>query len=75
LIKTAAEVVVPDSDNDIDLADKSIPYSSLRRDQFFHRNRKKPLLATFAPIKSNKPIATVEVVATVLVIKMEVERG
>jgi len=72
-IKTAAEVVIPDSDNDMDSDDESIPDSSLTRDQLLDRYRKKPLLASFSGTKSNRPIATVDVVPAVPVVKMEVD--
>jgi len=74
-IKTAAEVVIPDSDNDMDSDDESIPDDSLTRDQLLDRYRKKPLLATFTATKSNGPMATVDVVPAVPVVKMEVDRG
>jgi len=74
-IKTAAEVVIPDSDNDMDSDDESIPDGSLTRDQLLDRYRKKPLLATFTGTKGNGPMATVEVVPAVPVVKMEVDRG
>jgi len=74
-IKTAVEVVIPDSDNDMDSEDESIPNGSLIRDQLLDRYRKKPLVVSFSPTKSNRPMATVEVVPAVLVVKMEVDRG
>jgi len=73
--KTAAEVVIPDSDNDMDSDDESIPDGSLTRDQLLDRYRKKPLLANFTGTKGNGPMATVEVVPAVPVVKMEVDRG
>ena len=39
-IKTAAEVVIPDSDNDMDSDDESIPDGSLTRDQLLNRYRR-----------------------------------
>jgi len=45
------------------------------RDQLLDRYRKKPLLATFRATKSNGPMATVDVVPVVPVVKMEVNRG
>jgi len=74
-IKTAAKVVIPDSDNDMDSSDESIPDGSLTRDQLLDRYRKKPLLVTFTATKSNGPMATVEVVPAVPVVRMEVDRG
>jgi len=74
-IKTAAEVVIPDSDNDIDSDDESIPDGSVTRDQLLSRYRKKPLLANFMGTKGNGPMATVEVVPAAPVVKMEVDRG
>jgi len=74
-IKTAAEVVIPDSDNDMDSDNESILDGSLTRDQLLDRYRKKPLLANFIGTKGNGPIATVEVVPAVPVVKMEVDQG
>jgi len=74
-IKTAVEVVIPDSDNDMDSDDESILDGSLTRDQLLDRYRKKPLLASFTSTKGKRPMATVEVVPAVPVIKMEVDRG
>jgi len=74
-IRTAAEVVIPDSDNDMDSYDKSIPDSSLTRDQLLNRYRKKPLVASFSRTKGNGPMATVDVVPAVPVVRMEVNRG
>jgi len=74
-IKTATEVVIPDSDNDMDSDDESIPVGSLTRDQLLDRYRKKPLLANFIGTKDNGPMATVEVVPAAPVVKMEVDRG
>jgi len=74
-IKTAAEVVISDSDNDMDSDVKSIPDSSLTRDQLLDRYRKKPLLASFSGTKGNGPMAIVDVVPAVPVVKMEVDRG
>jgi len=74
-IRTAAEVVIPDSDNDMDSDDESIPDGSLTRDELLDRYRKKPLLANFTGTKGNGPMATVEVVPAVPVVKMEVDRG
>jgi len=73
-IKTAVEVVIPHSDNDMDKDDESIPDSSLTRDQLLDRYRKKPLLVTFTATKSNGPMATADVVPAVPVVRMEVER-
>jgi len=75
LVRTAAEVVIPDSDNNMDSDDESIPDDSLTRDQIIDRYRKKPLLATFTATKSNGPMATVDVVPAVPIIRMEVDRG
>jgi len=74
-IKTAVEVVILDSDNDMDSYDESILDSSLTRDQLLDRYRKIPLLANFSSTKGNGPIATVDVVPAVPVVKMEVDRG
>jgi len=74
-IKTAAEVVILDSDNDMDSDDESIPDGSLTRAQLLDRYRKKPLLASFSSTKGNGPMATVDVVPAVPVVKMEVNRG
>jgi len=74
-IKTAAEVVIPDSDNDMDSDDESIPDGSLTRDQLLNRCQKKPLLANFIGTKGNGPMATVDVVPAVPVIRMAVDRG
>ena len=74
-IMTAVEVVIPDSDNDMDSDDESIPDDSLTREQLLDRYQKKPLLPNFLSTKGNGPIATVEVVPTVLVVKMEVDRS
>jgi len=74
-IKTAAEVVIPDSNNDMDSDNESIPHGSLTRDQLLDRYRKKPLLANFTGTKGNGPFATVEVVPAVPVVRMEVDRG
>ena len=74
-IKTAVQVVIPDSDNDMDSDEESIPDGCLTRDQLLDRYRKKPLLANFTGTKGNGPIATVEVVPAVHVVKMEVDRG
>ena len=74
-VKTAAEVVIPDSDNNMDSDDESIPDGSLTRDQLLDRYRKKPLLTSFSSTKSNGPMAIVEVVPAVPVVKMEVDRG
>jgi len=59
----------------MDSDDESILDSSLMRDQLLDRYRKKPLLASFSPTKSNGPIAIVDVVLVVLVVKMKVDRG
>jgi len=67
--------VIPDSNNDIDSDDESIPDGSLTRDQLLDRYWKKPLLANFSKIKGNGPMAMVEVVPTVLVVKIEIDRG
>ena len=74
-IKTAAEVVIPDFDNDMDSDDESIPDGSLTRDQLLDRYRKMPLLANFTGTKGNGLMATVEAVPAVPVIRMEVDRG
>jgi len=74
-IKTAAKVVIPDSDNDMDSDDESIPDDSLTRDQLLNRYWKKPLLANFTGTKGNGPIVAVDVVPAVPVVKMEVDRG
>ena len=74
-VKAAAEVVIPDSDNDMDLYDKSIPDGTLMRDQLLDRYWKKPLLANYTSTKGNGLMATVEVVPTVPVVRMEVDRG
>jgi len=74
-IKTAAEVVIPDSDNDMDSDDESIPDGSLTRDQLLDRYRKKPLLANFTGTEGNGPRAKAEVVPAVPVVKMKVDRG
>jgi len=74
-VKTAAEVVIPDSDNDIDSDDESIPDGSLTRDQLLDRYRKKPLLANFTSTKGNGPMAIVEVVPAVPDVRIEVDRG
>ena len=74
-VKTAAEVVIPDSDNDMDSDVESIPDGSLTRDQLLDRYRKKPLLANFLSTKGNRPMATVDVVPAVPVVKMEVDRS
>jgi len=74
-IKTAAGVVITDSDNDMDSDDESISDGSLTRDQLLDRYRKKPLLANFSGTKSNGPMAKVDVVPAVPVVKMEVDRG
>jgi len=75
LVKTAAEVVIPNSDNDMDSDDESILDDSLTRDQLVDRYRKKPLLANFSLTKGNGLMATVDVVPTVPVVKIEVDRG
>jgi len=72
-IGTAAEVVILDSDNDMDSDDESIPDGSLTRDQLLDRYRKKPLLVSGT--KRSGPMATVDVVPAVPVVKMEVDRG
>jgi len=59
----------------MDSDDKSIPDGSLTRDQLIYRYRKKPLLATFTATKNDGPIATVDMVSPVPVIRMEVDRG
>jgi len=59
----------------MDSDDKSIPDGSLTRDQLLDRYRKKPLLANFTGTKGSGPMATVEVVPAVPVVKMEVDRG
>jgi len=74
-IKTAAEVVIPDSDNDMDSDDESIPDSSLTRDELLDRYRKKPLVANFTGTKGNRLMATGDVVPAIPVIKMEIDRG
>ena len=74
-VKTAAEVVIPDSDNDKDSDNKSIPDGSLTRDQLLNRYQKKPLLANFSGTKGNGLMATVDVVPAVPVVKMEADRG
>jgi len=74
-IKTAAEVVIADSDNDMDSDDESIPDGSLTRDQLLDRYRKKPLLANFTGSNGNGPIVTVDVVPAVPGVKMKVDRG
>jgi len=73
-IKTAAEVVIPDSANDMDSDDESIPDGSFTRDQLLDRYRKKPLLANFSSTTSNGLMAIVDVVPAVPVVKMEVDR-
>jgi len=74
-IKTAVEVVIPDSDNNMDSDDESIPDGSLTRGQLLDRYRNMPLLASFSGTKGNGPMATVDVVPAVPVVKMEVDRG
>jgi len=74
-IKTATEVMIPDSDNDMDSDNESIPDGSLTRDQLLDRYRKKPLLVKFSGTKSNGPMMTMDVVPAVPVVKMEVDRG
>ena len=69
------EVVIPDSDNDMDSDDESIPDGSLTRDQLLDKYRKKPLVVSFVPTKSNEPMATVDGVPAVSVVRMEVDRG
>jgi len=59
----------------MDSDDKSIPDGSLTRNQLLERYWKKPLVANFSGTKGNGPMATVEVVPAVPVIKMEVDRG
>ena len=75
MVRTAVEVVILDSDNDMDSDDESIPDSSLTRDQLLDRYRKKLLLANFSETKDNRPIATVEVVPAVPIVKMEIARS
>jgi len=53
---------------------ESIPDDSLTRDQILYRYRKKALLVSFLSTKSNGPMATVDVVPAVPVVKMEVVR-
>jgi len=67
--------MIPDSDNDMDSDDESIPDDSLTRDQLLNIYRKKSLVANFAGTKGNGPMATVDVVPAVPVVKMEVDRG
>jgi len=74
-IKTAVEVVIPDFDNDMDSDNESITNGSVTRDQLLNRYQKKPLLANFSPTKSNGPMAIVNVVPAVPIVKMEVDRG
>jgi len=74
-IKTAAEVVIPDSENDMDSDDESTPDGSLTRDQLLNRYLKKPLLANFTGTNGNGPLVTVEVVSAVPVVRIEVGRG
>jgi len=59
----------------MDLDDESIPDGALTRHQLLDKYRKKPLLATFTATKSNGPMATVDMVPAVPVVKMEVDRG
>ena len=73
--KTTAEVVIPDSDNDMDSDDESISDGSLTRDQLLDRYRKKQLLANFVSTKGNGPMATVDIAPAVPVVKLEVDRG
>jgi len=73
--RTAAEVVISDSDNDMDSDDESILDDSLTRDQLLARYWKKPLVANFLGTRGNGPMATVEVVPAVPVVRMEVDRG
>jgi len=74
-IETAAEVVIPDFDNDKDSDDQSIPAGYQTTDQLLDRYRKKPLLSNLSGTKRNGPMATVDVVPAVPVVKMEVDRG
>ena len=73
-VKAATEVIIPDSDNDMDSDNESILDGSLSRDQLLNRYGKKPLLANFSGSKGNRPMATVDVVPAVPVVKMEVDR-
>jgi len=54
---------------------ESIPDDFLTRDQLLNRYRKKPLMANFSGTKGNGPMATVDVVPAVPIVKMEVDRG
>jgi len=58
-----------DSDNE------SIPDASLTRDQLLDRCQKKPLVVSFLVSQNNGPMATVDVVYAVPVVKMEVDQG
>jgi len=73
--RTTAEVVIPDSDNDMDSDDESIPDGSLTKDKLLDRYRKKPLVANFIGTKGNGPMATADMVPAVPIIRMEVDRG
>jgi len=59
----------------MDSYDESIPDASLTRYQLLDRYWKKPLLASFSAAKSNGPMATVDMVPAVPVIKIEVDMG
>jgi len=74
-IKTAAKVVIPDSDSDMFSDDESITDDSLTMNQLLDRYRKKPLLVNFMGTNGNGPNATLDVVPAVPVVRMEVCRG
>lgn len=67
--KTIAEIVILDSDCNMDLYNESISDGFLTRDQLLDRYQKKPLVASFLLTKSNAPIATVDVVPVVQVVR------
>lgn len=75
LVETTAEVVIPDSDIDIDSDKESIPDGYLMRDHLLNRYWKKSLLVNFSSTKDNGLMTAGDMVSMVLVIKIEVDRG
>jgi len=70
-VRTAAEVVIPDSDDDMDSDEGSIPDGTLSRDRLIRRYKQIPLVGNFSPAKNNGPMATVEVAPAVPVIVLK----
>jgi len=73
--KIVVSVVILDTDNNINLYNKSILNHSHIRGKLYIRNYKKLLLASVSIIKDNVPIVIENIVPVVPVIKIAEERG